>query len=812
MTADAYLFAPYRLLPRQRLLLTTGDEPVKLGGRAFDMLLALVERRDRTVGKHELIDLVWPNLVVEENNLQVQMVALRKLLGHAAIATVPGRGYRFTLPVVEEGSSPADTLAAAAAGTLGTTPWKTNLPGGLPRLFGRDADVRAVLGLLEHHALVTIAGAGGIGKTQLAQAAAAHRLTQHPDGVWWVDLSALDDPARVDEAVAQVVASSGGADAVSALWSALPQQAPLLVLDNAEHLLQGVAAFATRLRGEAPRARLLVTSQEVLRVADEQVFRLEPLALPDGDDPAAIDASAAVALFTARAQAASRRFALDAGNRALVADICRRLDGIPLALELAAARVELLGVEGVRDKLDQRFQVLTAGRRQLPRRHQTLRAALEWSHHLLSPAEQAVLRRLSVFAGGFSLAHAQQVASDEPGSDAGIDAWEVLEHLGALVDKSLVVAEGDAVPRYRLLESTRLFGLERLIECHEAAAVRTRHRDCFVELAERAREQMLVADPRGLASLDQERENLFVALAWRPPGEAAAAAEASLRLVAALRYYWTSRGLLARGLEFTQAALLQALAQPPSPAKCHVQALVGHFLSLMGDPTAARPAAEAALAMARTLDDPALQCLMLGNLGFIELKRGEPAAAMQCAREALALQGRTGDCRELGNAMSLCAAAHGASGDAAGALRWQHEVLALWQRLGHPWSQSVAHLNLAGLALDGSQPDVARSHLQQVLLLLPRVDSEYIGVNLIEIAADWAASVGLGEDHLRLEAAAAAQRRRTGQASAPDPQRQARAERALAGLPVALRQALQQAGAALGYREALEHTGRLLAA
>lgn len=809
MSADAYLFAPYRLLPRQRLLLTTGDEPVKLGGRAFDMLLALVERRDRTVGKHELIDLVWPNLVVEENNLQVQMVALRKLLGHAAIATVPGRGYRFTLPVVEEGAAPLDPVAAAVAGMPGTTPWKTNLTGGLPRLVGRDADVRALLDLLDRHALVTISGAGGIGKTQLARAAAAHRLAQHPDGVWWVDLSALDDPARVDEAVANVAARGGGADAVSALWSALPAQAPLLVLDNAEHLLPGVVAFATRLRNEAPRARLLVTSQEVLRVADEQVFRLEPLALPDGDDPAAIDASAAVALFTARAQAASRHFVLDAGNRALVADICRRLDGIPLALELAAARVELLGVEGVRDKLDQRLQVLTAGRRQLPRRQQTLRAALEWSHHLLSPAEQAVLRRLSVFAGGFGLAHAQQVASDEPGIESCIDAWEVLEHLGALVDKSLVVAEGDAAPRYRLLESTRLFGLERLIESHEAAAVRTRHRDCFVELAESAREQMLVADPRGLARLDQERENLFVALAWRPPGEAA---EAALRLVAALRYYWTSRGLLARGLEVTQAALRHAQAQPPSPAKCHVQALVGHFQSLMGDPTAARPAAEAALAMARTLDDPALQCLMLGNLGFIELKRGEPIAAMQCAREALALQGRTGDCRELGNAMSLCAAAHGATGDAAEALKWQHEVLALWQRLGHPWSESVAHLNLAGLALDGSRPDAARYHLQQVLALLPRVDSQYIGVNLIEIAADWAASAGLGEDHLRLQAAAAAQRRRTGQASAPDPQRQARADQASAGVPVAMRESLQQAGAALGYPEAIAQVGRLLAA
>ena len=284
-------------------------------------------------------------------------------------------------------------------------------------------------------------------------------------------------------------------------WPHCAIKSPLVLLDNAEHLLDGVAAFVTSVAaGSRTRRAFLVTSQEPLRVDDEHVFRPEPLSLPTGDDPERIAASGAVALFVARAQAADRRFELCAENQTVVADICRRLDGIPLAIELAAARVPLLGIDGLRDKLDQRFHVLTKGRRASLRRHQTLRAALEWSHHLLAPAEQVVLRRLSVFAGGFTLEAAQQVAEDEQ----GIDRWDVLEHLGALVEKSLVVAEGDVIPRYRMLETTRLFALERLIESGESEHARRRHRDHYLALAEDCERSALFGDTRRhLARLDR---------------------------------------------------------------------------------------------------------------------------------------------------------------------------------------------------------------------------------------------------------------------------------------------------------------------
>jgi predicted ATPase/DNA-binding winged helix-turn-helix (wHTH) protein len=743
----AYVFPPFRLLPSRRELVC-GDAPITLGGRAFDLLVSLVERRDRTVGKNELMNLVWPTVVVEENNLQVQMVALRKLLGHPAIATVPGRGYRFTLPVQVEGDT-APVIPGAGEPADGLKTRRSNLPMLLPELIGRDDDVRTLLGLLERHALVTVAGAGGIGKTRLAQAVAAAQLDACPDGVWWVDLSAWTDQVRIDDAVAQVMAFGiqGSTDAASSLWAALPTQSALLVLDNAEHVLSSVGAFAVRVRREAPRMRLLVTSQEVLRVAEEQVFRLEPLALPDGDDPVSIESSAAVALFVTRAQGASRRFVLDDANRVVVADICRRLDGIPLAIELAAARAPLMGVQHLLDRLDQRLAMLTVGDRTAMRRHQTLRAALEWSHGLLSLPQQTVLRRLSVFAGGFMLDAAQLVAED----DVGIDRWDVLEHLGALVDKSLVMVEGDTMPRYRLLESTRLFALERLIESGEAPRVRERHRDHFLERAERARIQMCAGDQRGvLAGLDRERENMFLALAWAA-GECDAGP--GLRLVIALRYFWASRGMAVRGLEVT----LRALARPGADAqvldRCLALAAAAQLSQWCGDADEARRHIDDAVTLARRVGDARALCHVLGLSASIHLRRGEHDNATRCALEAMAIGGRLGDNFDLAVAMEQHAWLQGCRGDHEQARAGFLQALAMLERLDNRLGIAGAHLGLAGQANMRSQTAAAAPHLRQVLALLPSVDSRYVGLLLIGGTAAWAAGAGHLAHAARLEAA-----------------------------------------------------------
>jgi predicted ATPase/DNA-binding winged helix-turn-helix (wHTH) protein len=511
-SSPVYLFAPFRLVPDQRLL-TASDSPLKLGGRAFETLVALIERRDRTVSKYELLELVWPNLIVEEANLQVQIGTLRKLLGHQAIATVPGRGYRFTMPVVVEGTATAGPAAGAAPGPAPATPGGprlTNIPEQIGLLYGRDADIAGVRGVLEAHPLVTIAGAGGIGKTRLAQAVAHAAQADFPEGVWWIDLAALSN----DELVASTVARALGVqvtnerDATAAVLAVIGQRKMLLVIDNCEHLLDGVTAFAEAATAIS-RTCLLVTSQEVLRTRAEYVYRLGTLAVPLATELAAILDSGAGALFVARARAADPRFVLNSGNLEAVVEICRRLDGIPLAIELAAARMPLLGAEGVRSRLSERFNLLTAGARVVLRRHQTLRAALEWSHSLLDETEMAVFRRLGIFAGGFTLESAQRVADDD-----SIDAWDVLEHLGALVDKSLVLAEGDSVPRYRMLETTRLFALEQLADAGETEALKRRHAQAMLAMLRvyGAPPKRYRTTPLDWASISVEIDNVRVAL------------------------------------------------------------------------------------------------------------------------------------------------------------------------------------------------------------------------------------------------------------------------------------------------------------
>ncbi len=587
-------FGAARLDVERRQLLIDGQS-AKLGARAFDVLLALVERRDRTVSKNELFELVWPGVVVEENNLQVHISTLRKLLGPQAISTIPGRGYRFTLSLDGPHSGPtatpstpavaAESIAARAsvkqtAALQVRARMRTNLPLHLPPLLGREDDLRRVKALVREHPLVTLVGAGGIGKTRLALAV-AHDLSElYSDGVWIVELAPVSDLSLALVAVAQTlnVNLAGNLSPQDVLTEALRDQTLLLMLDNCEHLIEPVASLADALLRSAPGVSLLTTSQEPLKLAKEHQYRLGTLAVPtDNDDADAAASYGAIALFVDRAQASDPRFALTPENSPAVIDICRHLDGIALAIELAAARVTLLGVKGVRDKLSERFRLLSAGSRLALRRHQTLHAALEWSHSLLSVPEQTVFRRLGVFAGGFTLQAAQELATD----DQVLDEWSVLDHLGALVDKSLVVAEAGETPRYQLLETTRAYALEQLARAGETQTIVKRHalvvRGIFERAeAERFGEQGSLSMDAFLQRLRPELDNLRAALGWAmdEDGDAATA----IGLAAASAEALSTLGLAPEGLR-PLVTLQQRVDDSTAPL---VAARFWHVLGYLG--------------------------------------------------------------------------------------------------------------------------------------------------------------------------------------------------------------------------------------
>jgi predicted ATPase/DNA-binding winged helix-turn-helix (wHTH) protein len=493
-------------------------EPARLGARAFDVLAALIERRERLVSKTELLGVVWPHLVVEENNLQVQISALRKLLGSEVIATIPGRGYKFTAVLEDSQEAPAGQVAqTTAASTPPAAGTHGNLPAELAPLYGREVDVRAVQRQVQEHRLVTVAGAGGIGKTRVGLAVAHELRETFANGAWVIELAPLADPALVAASVAQVLGHQlrSMSAPLAELVALLESQRLLLLIDNCEHLVDAVSQLAQAVLDKAVGVHMLVTTQEPLRLPHERLYRLDTLGVPR-DDEAMSAAQAlehgAVRLFVERARALDPRFALNESNVQAATDVCKQLDGLALAIEMAAARVPALGVQGVRERLGERLRMLTAGSRIALRRHQTLRAALDWSHRLLEEQDQVVFRRLGIFSGGCTIEAAQHVVADER-----LDEWAVLDAIGRLVDKSLIIADGDDKPRYRMLESARAYALEKLAAAHETDAMAGRHAACYAAHAERIGNALFAAggtEGAFVAARTAEFDNFRAALKW----------------------------------------------------------------------------------------------------------------------------------------------------------------------------------------------------------------------------------------------------------------------------------------------------------
>ncbi len=575
------------LQPGEHRLLVDG-QAAALGRRALDLLIALTSRPDHLFSKHELLDRVWPGLVVEEANLQMQIANLRKVLGGDAIATVPGRGYRFVAPIVQGAVTPRSLEPMVNAVTPGAQAAVPRRDG----LFGRDADLEQLEGLLQPGACVTVVGPAGVGKTSLARA-----LAERTEGNVWVDLAPLSRGDEVAGAVARALGVSlSDGDAAPQLLRALHGKVLLLVLDNAEHLIHPCAELATLLRPLADM-RLLVTSQLPLAVAGERVHRLQPLALPGEDGDGGL-ADGALALLVERITAANHRFIAAAALLPVLRSICAQLDGLPLALEMAAARVPLLGLQGVHDALAQRFALLTRGHRDSALRHRTLQHALDWSYQLLGAPEQRLFRALGVFAGGFTLELAVALMTDDAKA-----RWDIVDELGTLADRSLMVVGNEDPPRYRLLETMRAFAIEQLrlaaAPADEENTLRRRHAGALFALFARFQPD----DHATQALCEAEMENVREAIAWAQAHDLALAAQLTA-LVTPVTHFSVWRQESTRWLR----ALEAAMEQPTGLAlRATVQAAwwteFARTSSIRRDPRAAA-AARRALALWDAAGDP----------------------------------------------------------------------------------------------------------------------------------------------------------------------------------------------------------------
>jgi len=594
---------------------------------------------------------------------------------------------------------------------------RNNLPSYLTSFIGREREMAEFKRLLGANRLVTLTGAGGAGKTRLALQIAAEVLEEYPDGVWVIELAALSDPSLVPKTIASVldVPEQPGRPVTETLVDALRSKNLLLVLDNCEHLLPVCAHLSERLLLACPRLRILATSREALDVSGEVVRRVPSLSLPDlrhPPSPEHLPRYEAVRLFIERAALIQPEFALTAENAAAVVRVVTRLDGIPLAIELAAARAKMLTVEQIEARLDDRFRLLTAGGRTALPRHQTLRAAMDWSYHLLSEEERAVLRRLSVFAGGWTLEAAEAICVGN-----GAEKDKVLDLLAELVDKSLVVAETKGrEARYRLLETVRQYGHDRLEESGEAAATRTRHRDWYLALAERAEPGLRGVDQKiWLERLEMENDNLRAALEWcRSRGEDADGA-LGLRLAAALMRFWEKRGYYVEGRAWLGTMLARGEAASP-PLRVRALNGAGILAYRQGDYEHVLTLCTEGLRVSEQHGDARGGGEALHFLAHIMQARGDYDHATEMMERSLALRRAAGDTVGVANSVDCLGEIARSRGDYERAATLARQAMTLYDNMGEVRGLTHVLHNLAYVKLHQGYPDEAIGLFRESLL------------------------------------------------------------------------------------------------
>ena len=690
----------------------------------------------------------------------------------------------------------------------GRGPRAGNLPLQLTSFVGRDREKAEVARLLGGARLVTLTGAGGVGKTRLACQVGADLAGQFRDGVWLVELAPLSDAGLVPQAVAAALAvdEQPGRSILAVLGDYLRTRPLLLIFDNCEHVLTTCASLAEALLRTCPDVRVLATSREALGIAGETIWRVPSLSLPeaaDTADPARLAGYEAVRLFEERAAASQPGFRVTERNAAAVAHICRRLDGLPLALELAAARVKGVAVDQIAARLDQGFRLLTGGRRTALPRHQTLRATMDWSYGLLADPARIVLRRLSVFAGGFTLETAEAVCADE-----AVEARDVLDLLLELVDKSLVVPEaGDGDARYRLLETVRQYAHERLVESGEADRAHRRHAEWYLALAERAEADVEGPEqPAWLARLEGEHENLRAALDWSTA--AADGAETALRLAGALWPFWHMRGHFAEGRRWAERALARSdLA--PRPVVPKVLWCAAHLSWRQGRYDAAVEFNERNAALSRDLgDDRGMAWARLGT-GLVALHHDDYEEAGARFEEALAMFRKVGDRYWTAMVLIQLGFATWHQGDRERTAALIAESLPILKQLGGQWAIAYTARFTAHLAV--AQGDYARaaSLYRESLVLCREVGDRWVVTECLTGLAAVASAQGHHEPAARLLGASDMLEETLGirvpRSTIDMVQRDRRADSSRANLGDAAFASARADGRAMGLEQALEY-------
>lgn len=589
-----------------------------------------------------------------------------------------------------------------------------NLPQQLTSFVGREQEIKEVMRLLTTTRLLTLTGTGGCGKTRLALQVAAEVLEQYPDGVWFIDLAPIADPALIPQAVASVlnVKEETGRPLTETLLDFLRPKTTLLVFDNYEHLIVARDLLAGLLQNSNPTLQVLATSREILGINGEVVWRVPSLSTPSLNHLPPLESLTqyeAVRLFIERALLARSSFTITNSNAPAVAQICQRLDGIPLAIELAAARVRVLSVEQINQRLNERFRLLTGGSRTLLPRQQTLRALIDWGYNLLSEVEQILFRRLSVFVGGWTLEAAEFVCAGH-----GMDEFEILDLLSALVDKSLVVLQEreEGGFRYRLLETLRQYGQEKLAAAAEKIEFEARHRSYFSDLAETAVPHLQGMDARvWLEQLELEHNNFRAVLTGYATNQETAQ---ELQLVLRLSKFWTLRGYWAEGRQWLEKVLAKGIAQTP---ECQSTLLsdLGDLAIRQGDYDTARSLYEQCLNLQRQLADSAGIAKHVFNLGTVALCQGDYRVARSFYEESLQLQRQLGDSAGIASHLFTLGIIAENQGDYELAQSLFQESYELWESLGDQYTLAYSLNSLGSLAEKQGDYPTAQSFYQQGL-------------------------------------------------------------------------------------------------